>query len=149
MHQNVMIHIMISQQTWLSYNATQLDVNRLLALNDEYYSPYNPPTNDTFGSNMTTSLRFIYTVLLSYVVSVFITQPLIIFIKTLLKYRKYSKQEYRNKIFGEHLLFGINGDNVSHPMDDTGCTSEKIADSFVNMRPMQNKTSLQDQKSNQ
>ena len=66
---------------------------RILDINDTHTSLYNPPNNnDSFGKGMSVSMRFLLTVFYSYMLSVFLWQPLILFIKSVSKLRAMSKR---------------------------------------------------------
>ena len=80
----------IPDKTWIIYNLREEYIFDL-SNNSDYYTPYNPPENDSFGNGISTTERFFYQLLLSYTISIFFTQPLILLIKAFLKFKKYGK----------------------------------------------------------
>ena len=92
----------IPEKTWIEYNLTEEYIFSLLNSSD-YYTPYDPPEYDSFGDGITTTQRFFYQLFLAYTISVFFTQPLILLIKAMCKFKKYRKKD--NVIMDESLLF--------------------------------------------
>ena len=94
--------------TLLNFNATQEYINDLL-LNNNTISYYNPPSNDTFGNNLSVSIRFMLSVFYSYMLAVFFWQPLTIFIKTIFQLKKYQKNKeddiHEGKVFYDDNIF--------------------------------------------
>lgn len=98
----------IPETVWLDYNATQTDINNILSQyvgygGDIEYTPYNPQNeNDSFGDDVSISMRFILTCILSYIFSLFFFAPIKLYIKSLYRLLKYVRKP--NKI-NEALLF--------------------------------------------
>ena len=95
----------ISLKTWLNYNLTVSAIDNILlsSVNDDnFYNVYNPPSGDSFGDSLDVSTRFLISVCISYFLSVFLWQPLIIGIKSFLTLINYLKNP--NKV-NEALLF--------------------------------------------
>ena len=91
----------ISAQTWINWNTTQIYIDTEMI--SDYYTAYesvNP--NDSFGENFDTSFRFLLTVFWSYILGLFLWQPLAIGLKTMYHLKKYSKDSV---YLSEALLF--------------------------------------------
>ena len=78
----------ISEKDWLNYNATE---EYIANLTSQYYTPYDPPEGDSWGEDIETSDRFLYTVLTSYIISIVFWQPVIYFAKSFKDYWKLNK----------------------------------------------------------
>ena len=89
----------IMEKTWINYNLTEVQVEQLDGTNNQVYSP---PTNDSYGDDVSVSARFIISVILSYVIGVLFWQPIIILAKSAYKLIKIERNP--NK-FNEAILF--------------------------------------------
>ena len=97
----------IPMKSWLNYNLTANAINDIILNTDPTLlkTVYNPPSGDSFGDSMEVSTRFLIAVVLSYLLSVFLWQPLIIAIKsfiTLLRYLKNPDKVNEALLFYEH-----------------------------------------------
>ena len=88
-------------KTFLNYNSTEYEMNLIFSQFDGYF--YSPESsNDSFGDNYTVAQRFLLCVFLSYILSIFWWQPLILAIKSLFLLKKYVNNP--NQI-NEAMLF--------------------------------------------
>ena len=77
-------YIDITEQIWLKYNATQGQL--IDHLNDPANTEnYFPPDNDSFGKDITTTDRWLLSLALSFLLSIFITEPLSLGVKAILR----------------------------------------------------------------
>ena len=84
----------VPYKTYLNYNLTETEMDFILSNFDGYlYSP--PSSNDSFGDNYNVAQRFLLCVLLSYILSVFFWQPIILAIKSAWLLRSYVKNPDR------------------------------------------------------
>ena len=81
-------NIDVSDQTWLNYNATQ---NAIAGLVDVYYDAYSPASVYDSWGDVTTSERFILTLVNSYILGLFLWDPLIQLAFTIKNYKGVSK----------------------------------------------------------
>ena len=85
-------------KTVLNYNETENAINQILyELHQNGDSLYYPPSGDSFDNNMEISRRFLLCVLISYLLSVFFWQPIIIAIKSLIRLIILSKKRKKNQ----------------------------------------------------
>ena len=118
----------ISIKTWINYNVTESVIKSIF---DEYHengnSVYNPPATDSFStSGMSISARFMICVTISYLLSIFLWQPIIIAIKSLIKTIKLSNNRdllIQQLLFYQELLGNEQSQptkQISYPVQDTG-----------------------------
>ena len=106
--------------TIINYNLTQSEMNQILSQFDGYF--YNPPQNDSFNSNYNVAQRFLLCVLLSYILSVFFWQPLILAIKSLFMLKRYIKNPNR---VNEAMLFYSSNVNADSKIAIANTTTNK------------------------
>ena len=98
----------------LNYNETQIEINEFLNTFKGYY--YTPPSkSDSFNDNWDVTTRFLTSVFLAYILSVFFWNPLIIGIKALIKLRNYKndrKQTNGELMFYNSAQYDNHGDNI-------------------------------------
>lgn len=88
-------------KTILNYNATQDAINSNHG-HDDYSHGYNPPRYDSFGEDFDVSSRFLMAVFLSYLISVFFWNPLLLAFKVM--YKLYLMRKNPDYV-GEGKLF--------------------------------------------
>ena len=66
----------MSAINWLEYNLTISQVENIL---DGNTARFNPPNDDSFGDNLSSTNRWLLSIATSYVMSVFVTGPLTAF----------------------------------------------------------------------
>ena len=85
---------------WLNYNKTENDISKILNSDP---SLFNPPDNDSFGDNITSTDRWLLSIFLSYNMSIFISTPIIAYFLQL----KYILCYKQNKDIDETYYFSL------------------------------------------
>ena len=130
----------IPLKTSINYNVTEYEITNLLASFDGYF--YKPPANDTFNENYDVAQRFLLCVFLSYILSVFLWQPLVLGVKAAFQLRGYFKHPDR---VNEAALFynmetfgGKSGEAVIHSsktrVEASGDVEMNIFDKALNVK---------------
>ena len=106
----------------INYNVTQSEIDDILSYwESNGHSLYTPPENDSFTSGsedgMSVSVRFLMAVLLSYCLSIFLWQPIILAIKSLIRLIKLDKNP--NQINEALLFYNEHNVNINAAMEST------------------------------
>ena len=78
----------ISQKQWLNYYQTEVNISNLTGITIPNYDVIE---GDSFGDDLNVSERFMFAVFISFLLGVFVWQPLTILIKSILKLRSLIK----------------------------------------------------------
>ena len=90
---------------WINFNTSQSDVEKIL---NENPAVFDPPKNDSFGENVTSTNRWLISIAVSYSISVFITGPIIAFIlqlKNVLFYKPGKDLTQESSFFSLYVHF--------------------------------------------
>ena len=137
----------IELKTWINYNCTQSSIDDIITnWENNGNSLYNPPKSDSFSSgfgveSMDVSIRFLIAVMLSYFLSIFVWQPLVLAIKACLRLRMLHKRpNYVNE--ASLVLNPLLMDAISRTHEQTLTLTMKVVSSISNTNPSLNGDSI-------
>lgn len=126
----------IDLESVLNYNATQTVIDNI---NGTLSNDYQPPVDDSFGEGLRVSVRFLISVALSYILGVFVWQPLVLLLRSYCKLRLYRKNPNylteANLFFNEkYLIQSIAGEKKDNNNDinTNGDSSKRVDLNIVN-----------------
>ncbi len=106
----------VGEESWLLFNRTQGELDAWFAASDP--ALFEPNENDSFGGDdMSASVRWFLSVLVSFLISIFAIAPITMFIMQLIRVLKFDPKEINEEFFfamEAHLMQSIEEIRAEH-----------------------------------